>query len=67
MNAMTHFAFAMLGLAVILFASAAFAQDSPGHADAQKGNGHEMTGRARSNKDWWPNQLDLEILHQNSR
>jgi catalase-peroxidase len=22
--------------------------------------------RARSNRDWWPNQLDLEILHQNS-
>ena len=23
-------------------------------------------GRARSNRDWWPNQLSLEILHQNS-
>jgi catalase-peroxidase len=22
--------------------------------------------RARSNRDWWPNQLSLEILHQNS-
>ena len=22
--------------------------------------------RARSNRDWWPNQLTLEILHQNS-
>ncbi|HVS38948.1 MAG TPA: catalase/peroxidase HPI [Gemmataceae bacterium] len=22
--------------------------------------------RARSNRDWWPNQLNLEILHQNS-
>ncbi|MFO7652993.1 MAG: catalase/peroxidase HPI [Candidatus Krumholzibacteriia bacterium] len=25
-----------------------------------------MTGKAMSNQDWWPNQLDLEILHQNS-
>src|SRR4051794_23024057 len=24
------------------------------------------TARARSNRDWWPNQLSLEILHQNS-
>src|SRR5437588_3992872 len=24
------------------------------------------TTRARSNRDWWPNQLALEILHQNS-
>ena len=28
---------------------------------------HETTppGRARSNRDWWPNQLNLGILHQN--
>src|SRR5438105_9718908 len=25
-----------------------------------------QTPRARSNRDWWPNQLNLEILHQNS-
>ena len=24
------------------------------------------TPKARSNRDWWPNQLPLEILHQNS-
>jgi catalase-peroxidase len=24
------------------------------------------TARSRSNRDWWPNQLNLEILHQNS-
>src|SRR4029078_3222544 len=24
------------------------------------------TARARSNRDWWPNQLNLEILHQDS-
>ncbi len=28
---------------------------------------HEpATTKARSNRDWWPNQLNLEILHQNS-
>ncbi len=25
-----------------------------------------MTGRGTSNRDWWPNQLKLEILHQHS-
>jgi len=25
-----------------------------------------MTGRGPSNKDWWPNQLNLRILHQHS-
>jgi catalase-peroxidase len=26
----------------------------------------QHAARARSNRDWWPNQLNLEILHQNS-
>ena len=31
------------------------------------GNGHKpMALRGTSNKDWWPNQLNLKILHQNS-
>jgi catalase-peroxidase len=25
-----------------------------------------VTGRGRSIRDWWPNQLNLKILHQNS-
>ncbi|MBY0523401.1 MAG: catalase/peroxidase HPI [Gemmataceae bacterium] len=25
-----------------------------------------VTARGQSNRDWWPNQLDLQILHQNS-
>jgi len=25
------------------------------------------TGRPRTNKDWWPNQLDLSVLHRHSR
>ncbi|HEV7711876.1 MAG TPA: catalase/peroxidase HPI [Asanoa sp.] len=27
----------------------------------------EASGRARSNRDWWPNQLDVTVLHQNPR
>ncbi|MAT45606.1 MAG: catalase/peroxidase HPI [Anaerolineaceae bacterium] len=26
----------------------------------------QVAGRGTSNRDWWPNQLDLSILHQNS-
>jgi catalase-peroxidase len=33
----------------------------------QNGNSHvPMTGRGTSNRDWWPNQLNLRILHQHS-
>jgi catalase-peroxidase len=52
----------LLALAVILIAPLAFAQDGSN----EEGHGFKMTGRAMSNQDWWPNQLDLEILHQNS-
>jgi catalase-peroxidase len=27
---------------------------------------HPVMGRGTSNRDWWPNQLDLSILHQHS-
>jgi catalase-peroxidase len=30
------------------------------------GTQNHSAPRARSNRDWWPNQLNLEILHQNS-
>ncbi len=31
------------------------------------GSAHtHMAGRGTSNRDWWPNQLNLKILHQNS-
>jgi catalase-peroxidase len=26
----------------------------------------QVTGRPRTNRDWWPNQLDLSVLHQHS-
>ncbi len=63
-----RFACVLMGLSVILVASLALAQDPPGYDDSQKegGQGHKMTGRAMSNQDWWPEQLNLEILHQNS-
>ena len=25
----------------------------------------QATGRGTSNRDWWPNQLNLKVLHQN--
>ncbi len=33
---------------------------------AMNGTQRHEPPRARSNRDWWPNQLKLEILHQNS-
>src|SRR5215468_7817370 len=33
---------------------------------AVNGAQRNIASRARSNQDWWPNQLKLEILHQNS-
>ncbi|WP_168259596.1 catalase/peroxidase HPI [Rhizobium laguerreae] len=36
--------------------------DSAGKCPVAHGN----TPRGRSNRDWWPNQLNVQILHQNS-
>ncbi|WP_017957331.1 catalase/peroxidase HPI [Rhizobium leguminosarum] len=36
--------------------------DSAGKCPVARGN----TPRGRSNRDWWPNQLNVQILHQNS-
>ena len=30
------------------------------------GGAKQVTAGARTNRDWWPNQLNLKILHQNS-
>ena len=30
------------------------------------GANKQATGRGTSNREWWPNQLKLEILHQHS-
>ncbi|MGE5255347.1 MAG: peroxidase family protein, partial [Hyphomicrobiales bacterium] len=37
-------------------------QKSPVTGGANK----QVTGRGTSNRDWWPNQLKIEILHQHS-
>jgi len=35
--------------------------------DSEKGNGTTECARGRrSNRDWWPNQLNLKVLHQHS-
>jgi catalase-peroxidase len=59
---------AVLGVTVLLAAPLAVAQDTPGYEDPKMGDdqGHKMTGRAMTTRDWWPNQLNLEILRQNS-
>ena len=30
------------------------------------GSHNPPTGRGTSNQDWWPNQLNLDVLHQRS-
>ena len=37
-----------------------------GKCPVMHGAGSPVTFAARSNRDWWPNQLNLKILHQNS-
>ncbi len=34
--------------------------------DKLKSTGEVVKSEGKTNKDWWPNQLDLSILHQNS-
>ncbi len=31
------------------------------------GTNNPAAGSGTSNRDWWPNQLNLKILHQNSQ
>ena len=39
---------------------------SGGKCPVMHGGSKHVTTGARSNRDWWPNQLNLKILHQNS-
>ncbi len=39
---------------------------SAGKCPVMHGTNPNTTFKARSNRDWWPNQLNLKILHQNS-
>ena len=36
-----------------------------GKCPVMHGSGKQATAGAKSNRDWWPNQLNLKILHQN--
>ncbi len=38
-----------------------------GKCPVAHGAGSQTTHAARSNRDWWPNQLNLNILHQHSK
>jgi catalase-peroxidase len=40
--------------------------DTGGKCPVMHGAAKHTTVSARSNRDWWPNQLNLKILHQNS-
>ncbi len=40
--------------------------NSAGKCPVMHGAAKQMTAAARSNRDWWPNQLNLRVLHQNS-
>lgn len=40
--------------------------DTGGKCPVMHGGIKNTTNSVRSNKDWWPNQLNLKILHQNS-
>ncbi|MEM8536554.1 MAG: peroxidase family protein, partial [Pseudomonadota bacterium] len=37
-----------------------------GKCPVMHGSGVQTTHSVQSNKDWWPNQLNLKILHQNA-
>ena len=37
-----------------------------GKCPVMHGGGQHTTHKARSNRDWWPNQLNLRLLHQNA-
>jgi catalase-peroxidase len=39
--------------------------DTAGKCPVMHGSPKQATAGAKSNRDWWPNQLNLKILHQN--
>jgi catalase-peroxidase len=40
--------------------------DKSGKCPVMHSNNPNVTFRGRSNRDWWPNQLNIKVLHQNS-
>ncbi len=82
MSSKTHFTRITTSFAVLCIAASVFAEDSPtatssgGNTEAMAkcpvmgaipdaSDRHTALG-VYSNGDWWPNQLNLQILHQNS-
>ena len=63
-------------LAALLAASCAFTSESPSaspgepstkdHYEVQEASYEKAMSGPLTNRDWWPNQLDLSVLHQNS-
>lgn len=47
-------------------ATASNVHSQPDQDPAAESNENPMADRRMSNRDWWPNQLDLRVLHQNS-
>jgi catalase-peroxidase len=45
---------------------AAAARNEPGKCPVVHGTSSNVTAKARSNRDWWPEQLNLDLLHQHS-
>jgi len=77
MTPTTHFARAVTSLTVLCVAPSLFAQDALIHgspAEALEASKCPVMGATledtetddMSNKDWWPNQLNLQILRQNA-
>ena len=68
MKSMTRLTRSVLAVAMLCIAVPVFAQqdDSGDYGDKGSKDGGQFTGRYMTNEDWWPNQLDLRILRQNS-
>ncbi len=58
--------FTLVSLMLLAGALPAAAENDQGKGCPMDATHGLMTGQAMSNKDWWPNQLDLDILRQNS-
>ncbi|MFY7876143.1 MAG: catalase-peroxidase, partial [Pirellula sp.] len=75
MKTKTNFARYLAGLAMISIASPVFAQNGESEStskcpviggDQRDASQRNTAAGNLSNADWWPNQLNLQMLHQNS-
>lgn len=65
----------LIGISILLFASCSSTTNEEGMEaeggcpfgfDKKKSTGQVIKGEGTTNKDWWPNQLDLTVLRQHS-